>query len=474
MSVILFIEKEILCPACDISFKLKYPNPKLYAATSRDEDQRVTEYSWTAGIKTDLQPHYYTVLQCPNCLLADFHEKLEKPGLDKRLKEEYNKLLELPFEQKMILRKLRRLVPEGELTARSAAAIHLAAIFGTLLPGKESQIDHMKLGRLYLRLSWLYKEIDEMNGKAENGDETEGNGSVASTATATELSKTVEEMEEHIQGVMDALENARELGEKRTDELQLESGENPFNRYINAIDDNIERALQELGQLEAIVRQDRNKILTITGKSARTTKKTSDRKEGTNSEDNFEEVIASLAENWPHIPLNEESAVKLAVEAFDFSYKHEEECQDIQQSMVVGGLILHLLEKTGQPDLALAHGSILYKTAFRDKQAMQMTLNDAKRDNSLTEAEIKDMNRSIATISTTLSRAADSRKKILEQLYQRDKKKISDLLKTNPGANTQKQVQLLTEAGFAEDFVIWLRENNYLDNDTRKKKRFGR
>jgi len=55
-------------------------------------------------------------------------------------------------------RKLRGLVPEGEPDFKGAVAIHLAALKIARLPDQQ-YIDHNKVGRIALRLGWLFREM---------------------------------------------------------------------------------------------------------------------------------------------------------------------------------------------------------------------------------------------------------------------------------------------------------------------------
>ena len=134
----IFIEKNVICPACKAGISMKYPNPKLYAAAGRDEDQRVTSYSWAGGIETDVLPHYYAVFQCPNCLLADMKESFETHGHGVKEKALHDAIQNSPFEKRMLLRKLRRFVPQGDINWQGAVALHLAAIYARLLPGEKN------------------------------------------------------------------------------------------------------------------------------------------------------------------------------------------------------------------------------------------------------------------------------------------------------------------------------------------------
>jgi uncharacterized protein (DUF2225 family) len=477
MSRNIYTKKQAVCPACRKSYELKYPNPKLYAASSRDDDERVTGYTWTMGIQTDVLPHHYSVLQCPHCLYTDFIERLEKPGYGSKERGIFKAYNELPVDRKAILKTLLQVLPKEQYNLDAAFALHLSAIYISLLPGHEAAIDHLKLGRLYLRLSWLYKEQGSEGFNAANSS-----GQTAKTSKSSisaKLSQRGEQLEENFQNSLDLLDQFRELAEERTGELDLHPENNPFAKLINTIEDNMERALQDLSKLEHIVVQDRNRILVLkdnkngaqdTGINAMDT--------GIDGKENpptLNTLLPSLVAMWPQLPQSIESTIKLAAEAFEYSFKHEEVSQNIQQSHAVGNIIMQLMHKMGNLDRALDLSVQLYKSAFKDKQSLQMALTQGQNDNSMTDEETKEMNRMITSVTNSLSKSGENRKALLSQIYERDKSKISKLLITRQTLPPEEQVQALIQAGINPEIITYLKDRQIIKvNGTQKKKWFGK
>lgn len=462
MSKNIYNQREIKCPACQAVFVLKYPNPKLYAATARDEDQRVTDYSWTVGYKTDVLPHHYAILQCPNCLAADFQERLESRQYDSKAARAYTELQKLPFEKKIILRRLRRLVANDEPDAQAAVGLHLAAVFTALLPKEQKVIDHLKLGRLYLRLSWLFREINgDSAPKAGEDPEKDKHRTMAKSNALTKLTRTGEDIEDNMQSALDLMGDFRKWTEERTKELQLPGDKNPYTTVLDAVEDYLESALQELAQLEELVIKDKQKKLIIKKEKSK-----KDKAED-NEESTFEGLLETVAEQWPQCPKDEMSALKHAVDALEYSFKHEDQEQSIQQNMGLGALLMHLFIRVGDLDKALDLSVKLYKTGVRDKQSIQMQLNQAQRDGGFTDAEVKDMNRTIVILTNTLNKAAETRKKLIEQIYEREKDKITGILRDYAAAPPQQQMKALADAGISEEIINWLREKLPANNKKR-------
>ncbi len=453
-----FSQKQILCPSCRKKIRLIYPNPKLYAASSREEDQRVTGYTWVAGYRSDVLPHHYSVLQCPHCFYATFREEMERPGHNPKEREVIAALEQLPEIRLSFLKQLRELVPAEQLDARGAWAMHLAAIYLTLLPGTPEMIQHLKLGRLYLRLCWLYKELQ--------GDDAQSSGDATHIkSSSSELYSLVEKVDESFEELEELLEKISELAEKRTEELNLNNDDNPFEKYISSIQDQTERSHQLLSQLEHVVQQDRSRILVVAGN-------------GETEPDQPEEgpdikaIMQILVSLWPQMPQTELSARKLAVEAFDYSYKNEGVGQDLMQGLAVGNLLIQLFSDIGNLERSLEYSLQLYKSCFKDKQSLQMNLNQLQKDDNANPEEVKELNRMLGLVASTLSSAGDSRKILLSRIYERDKGKIGKILKANASASPSQMEKALASGGISAEMITWLKEKQIIKPDTSKKKKW--
>ncbi len=469
MSKYIFVEKQVKCPSCLAIFTLTYPNPKMYAATARDEFQRVTGYSWTSGIDTDVVPHYYSVAQCPHCMVADFQEKFENPAYDPKAKKVYDALKKASKEQRAVFRKLKKLVPASQVDGPGAIALHLAAIFTALLPAAENEesIDHMKLGRVYLRLSGLYGEV---MGTAGPDREGAAKPKKSKTTTISQLLGVVEELEDDLEKLLEKIEKVRELTEKRSKELNLTGNANPYADVVDAIENKLEEVQQELGGLEETVIKDKKKILMVDNGNA--TKPAE--KENGQSNFSLEEALADLATQWPQMPNSDMDAMKLAAEALEYSYTNESGELREQQSMSLGLLLMQLYHRIGNLDHALDYSIKIYKTGFRDKQSLQNNIAQAKRDGAEDDGDIKNMTRTLTAVTNMLNKAAEGRREIMGLIYERDKDTINKAIQAKAGAPVYEIEQALFQAGISENVVDWLKEKQMLKEDPKKKKWFGK
>ena len=457
-----FIEKKINCPACKAEFQLRFPNPKLYAAANRDGDRRVGSYTWAQGIQTDVVPHYYAVMQCPHCHYADLKEYLEEPNSNPKNKYVIEARNQLEMKRVLLLKKIIRTVPEVNLSLEGAIALHLAAIFNALLPEKKEYIDHNKLGRLFLRLSWLYRE---QTGDSPSPGEGEKSSDSPTSPTLNRIRLSAEELNKNLLTFADDLQTIRGLTKDRAGELGLpaEGEQNPYFPIVGAIAAKLSELKTLVEMLQQSVVSDQSGSLTSIGRG------------GDNATAEWRNHLTDLALKWPELPRTEEICIKRAVEAFDYSIKYENTEHSVEQILSLVNLVVKLLLKLGDLDGALDYISQIFKSGFRDKQELQRRLSAAKLDKTIKNFDEKSVLRKIATINNTLTQAGEIRKNILGMIYEKNKEKILTLIKNNLSKTAQEQKQILLENQIIEDLLPFLEEKGLIKvEDPKKKSWFGK
>jgi hypothetical protein len=449
-----FTEKNVVCPVCKAEFQLRYPNPKLYAASNRDGDRRISSYTWAQGIQTDVVPHYYAVAQCPQCYYADLRECLEDPGFNPKNKYLLEARNRLDIKGVLLLKKITRSVPGGNLDLEGAMALHLAAIFNALLPGKKEHIDQNKLGRLFLRLSWLYREQAGDSTPGENGEKR------SDSPTLDRIRHSVEELNNNLLSFANDLHSIRSLTRERAGELGVpaEGEQNPYFSMVGAITAKVSELQTLVEMLQQSVTSDQAGTLTTPGPGM------------DNAAAGWRSHLAELALKWPEIPRTEEMCLRRAVAAFDYSIKYENTEHSIEQSLSLVNLVVKLLLKLGDLEGALDYISQIFKSGFRDKQELQRRLSAAKQDKTIKNFDERSILRKIATINNTLTQAGEIRKKILGMIYEKHKEKILALLKENIEKTAQEQKQILLENQVNEDLFPYLEEKGLIKTEDSKKK----
>ncbi len=460
----IFFEKEMICPLCKIASTQKFPNPKMYAAAARENDGRISSYNWAGGIKTDILPHHYVVLQCPNCLYTDFRTQFENPTHTVKEASVYTALQNAPFDRRIVLRKLRRLVQKDKLNVEGAIALHLCAIFVATMPDTEEYINHMKLGRLTLRLSWLYRE--HYGSQIPSPQEAETIPETVSVSL-TNLSDLLQELKGSSDSLSQLIAKLGTLIEERSRELNFPAGRSPYTPGLSSVGKGFGGLSKALVLLQQTLERDKAGNIKPTDEA-----KPQDTGSG-EERASLEAFIPTLVPQWPTLPQTEISAIKMAIKAFDYSYKKEDSAQNIQQAMAVLNTIIKLLVKIGELEQAMDYIQQIYKTGYRDKQDLQLRLNHGKRDKSISDAEARSLTRQIGIVGNTMSSAAETRRKIVSMLFERDKEKIYGLLKQNAHASPEAQVQAMVSAGFNPELIPFLKEHHLIKEEAKKKKWFG-
>lgn len=450
-----FSEKKINCPSCRGFFNLRFPNPRLYAASGRDSDRRVTGYTWAQDIKTDVLPHHYAVSQCPQCLLADLQENFEQPSHTLKARAVHQVLAQLPEMKKRVLQELRDIsAASAELDWRGAVALHLAAIFCTLLPGEREKIDHQKLGRLFLRLSWLFQEMDPQKTR-------EPSGAGSSTTPQNKVFQEIESVQGELNSLMLRLSDLRGLmieNRPETDRSQVTEADSKAD-MISAV---IDKAL-ELQTLLELLHQN-----VSSGDSPGI-----DPGSGKNIQAGDIHVFTGLKRWWPQVALEEITCVRSAVDAFSYSFSHEDTDQSIEQGLALVNLIVKLLLKIGDLEAALEQVLQIYKRGFRDRQELQQRLSRGRQEKNMSELDQRNITRKIAFVNSTLSQAAETRKNVLERLFQRDRDRLQALLGSMPDKSIEERKKSLQAAGFHEELVRYLDESGLLGREEKSRGWFG-
>lgn len=443
-----FVENQISCPYCAEKSILHYPNPNLYRAGRREPDLRVTSYIWFRQECEHLQPHYYAVWQCPHCCYAQLTENIENPK--ETLKEEYliAAFDAIPNDKRIVLQELRRLIPEGELNLPGATALHLAAVLVSLLP-EEDKRDHHELGRLALRLGWLFREQTEPKKTVSIIEEPPG-----------VLLDSVEQLDGLIREMAQSLGDARRAAEAWADDFGETKGkeENPYAATTAALGDKLAEMRTLLTMLQgAVVRRGVTSIEIVEDLSVP-------------EETYLDKMLTSLKSLWPELPLTENQCLRLAVDAFEFSYNLETTFQSIEQSMIVMRLITNLLFRLGEHERALRFVAVIYKSGTAYKKELQQRIEEGRRAETLRDIDEQRLNRKIGTVNMSILQARESRRQLLDVLIEKHNKIIEKTLSETESKSLAAREQAMRSAGVPDEVVIELKARNIL---TKGKKKSG-
>jgi len=135
-------EKMVTCPVCGLEFATKIPRMTRLKLNRRDYDLR--------EVYADFEPLWYTIRTCPGCLYSENYNDFDR--LSKASEDKLG-----PYREKA--RRLQgqvSLLPADPLSVdRVFLSYYLALYFA------EVEGNPLDLGKLYLALSWLYRDVGD-------------------------------------------------------------------------------------------------------------------------------------------------------------------------------------------------------------------------------------------------------------------------------------------------------------------------
>ena len=436
-----FVSRRVVCPACGAEGTMRYPNPEFYTAGKRESDLHVVDYTWSVQGCEGIVPHFYSVWQCPQCLFADLCDKIENP--DGSFTEEHliEAFREIPDDMRSALETLHSLVPEGNLDRDGAIALHLAALLIAHLPPKE-RIDHGKLGRVALRLAWLYRE---------RGSSSLGDSSGEGPAGLVRLKRSSAKLESRLQALSEAAAEAVRATEARTAELGISEtgGDNPYTPIASALSDKLEEVETLMIMLQSAIAQD----------GFGDFEPRHDHDEEYSS--SLKEVMLKLTKFWPEAPQREGICLRLAAEAFEQSYNNQATYQSIEQTLVILGLMVEILIRINRYEQALRIVAEISKSGTEHKQELSRRITDSKRSRNLRAHDERLLNRKIATINSAIERARKNRIRIIEILMEKHSQTIEKVLERTANMKPEMRAKALREAGVPEEAVRKLESRGF-------------
>ncbi|MBI5093905.1 MAG: DUF2225 domain-containing protein [Candidatus Hydrogenedentes bacterium] len=151
------ISKSLPCPACKKEHQQRFFRQRMFVPNVVESDQHVVSYKWLANDVEKAYPGYYFVYFCPSCGYADTTEDFAKPpaspALGQVLKEYRKNGTADPVAQMLV-----KEIDYANIDFTGALRLYLLALRVHSMGADESIRDTYKLGRICLRIAWLYRE----------------------------------------------------------------------------------------------------------------------------------------------------------------------------------------------------------------------------------------------------------------------------------------------------------------------------
>lgn len=157
------IEYEGKCPLCRQTALNRYVKSKTYRVAKSEPDHHPLELEWQNPEFEWVKPQHFFVWACPACHYADTEDAFRKGdeirNLD-LLRDKYEAERQDPTS--LVARLGPRVnLSQDEVPNHQALNAHILAVAAQELL-TPSRRNHEKIGRLYLRIGWLYREAEHL------------------------------------------------------------------------------------------------------------------------------------------------------------------------------------------------------------------------------------------------------------------------------------------------------------------------
>ncbi|HOF41604.1 MAG TPA: DUF2225 domain-containing protein, partial [Candidatus Hydrogenedentes bacterium] len=347
-----FVHKALACPACSEKTEHRFFRRRVYVVEESEPDQHALRYRWASDQVQRVNPLYYALFFCPHCFYADVSEDFAKPPETESLTATLHAFKKAGRDD-VRLQLVGRHIDYEDIDFESALRLHFLAVLIHSLVDK-SQQDAYKLGRLYLRIAWLYRE--HMQGLPAGLEDATGADSppenippACDSGSAPLLLAAVDAAQEALKQFEPHRRTLERLAGQRADELSRASHGNPYLSYLALLISASEQLGQDLHALRELAFRDVSGLLHGEGENAASSPAQDEtpRQEEARSRRRAHFLpsavfMESLAALWDGVPRNEQEALVLALEAFRRALTHDVRLENPQRRLKVSTLVAEL------------------------------------------------------------------------------------------------------------------------------------
>ena len=161
-----FYLRQLKCPVCGTTSEQRWFKAKIYSEQNIDVDKHVQDFVWTEKVFKKYYPPLYYMWHCYNCHYTDSYVDFENPLKDsfsnfRIIKNAFIDQYQDDPRVEKIIDKLGENIDYDKMNYYQAIKLHLLAIFIQEILKDNEERDSLKIGRYYLRLGWLYRELGQ-------------------------------------------------------------------------------------------------------------------------------------------------------------------------------------------------------------------------------------------------------------------------------------------------------------------------
>ena len=443
-----FIRKTVKCPSCHHPYDQRYFRKNLFLPLNEEPDHFVPEFQWLSDKVQRVHPPYYFVCCCPNCFYADTIEDFSDPwrsDFGPYVVKYHRRITKAGDPMKDAL---GRGVNYEQIDFQSAQHLHLLALYTQLQPPPDLQ-DAYKIARLFLRISWLYREnpLGEAPAHAVTPEPLLPRISPRAEALARMLDST-DRLGEGLRGIVE------ELVEVRSATAQAKGGDAERDRALETLGQHLESLLRESAKTVGTIRQ-----LAETGGQAESAVEVATPEPETPSAEPMDAKehrawLEGLRSQWPDIPLSEGDATRAAIRWFRQAIEQDSRLDSHESFASVGAIVAHLHGRLGEYEMALDMVNGIHRSAL-DTRGNCMERQRMETD--MPHAEKKRLDARMARLGTNIEDLVDVRDEIIQQLYERDEARITEILAATKGKPLKAREDALLAAKIRNEVITRLK-----------------
>jgi hypothetical protein len=400
--------------------------PNHYRVEEKEADQHPTKLAWTNPENADLKPQYYVLYHCPYCLFTDFEETFLKPSSIRN----FNSLKKLfvtanPTKSKL-LAIFKSKISFENMNFQSALFLHLLSIYIYELETRKVFRDVKKLGRLYHRTAWLFREEAARNKKGDTN------------VLQNDMHENVDILKSSFNLFTKKFYPLNENIKKRVIELDIsfDSPANPYLKLVNDFYSYAEQLHKTLSAIQLILDQDKEEM----------------KKAGVGD---YRDNLTLLAEHWPSIPMSEKDCLEIAIECYEAQYQVlGGDSLGLQISLL--NLMVELSIMINNYPKALEYLISLYQ--FCSKSRQDLYAQQRSGGTSSIEAQINKLSDLISTL-------AEKKKDIEAKYYKYVNNLIRDYVKDHPDLSWDEVKETMLARDIPEDFIDQYESQGALEED---------
>jgi len=439
--VSLFIERDVKCPACrEVSTQRAFRR-NVFEPHKVEDDQHVVEYRWLVDTATRVHPPFYFVQYCPNCSYASLAEDFENPFDTETATQALRGFKRATEFQRIVIDMLANAITYDNIQFDSALYLHLLALHQQRL-APESARDDYKIGRLALRIAWLYRE-QESGPEQETADEGSRDDW---TPGQRALKNALGPVQEAIGAVARVWPDLEKALQQRSAEIAPEVGEEREDPYVNptsAFPREVHALTALVRELDATVSRDLATGLFVEAAPSG----------GGASMAAVRTFLERVRDYWPDVPLAERAATAQAIDHFQKALENDPRLSAHDAYAPVGLLVARLQKRLSDYGGAMEMVRKVHKHAVESRQEYDEMLQDPR----LSGARISQIQSKLKRTASSVEEANELRETLVRLMIKRDAPKIKAVLQRTAGASVEDIQKTLLANDIAPEVVSRLK-----------------